>query len=89
MDTKKKIDKSNFYNYIVANDISLKYLEDVYLYQSKGIPVIKKNSIIKIKRGCCKNYDEFYGIVASNNKIDLIIRKNTITYIRIDKDDYR
>lgn len=78
---KKNIDKSNFYNYIVDRDISLKYLEDAYEYQSKDPPIFYKGNIIKIKKGCHPNYNDFYGIVLEDSKT-----KTTIGYNRINKD---
>lgn len=78
---KKNIDKSNFYNYIVDRDIPLKYLEDAYNYQSKGAPVFYKGNIIKIKKGCHPDYNNFYGILLEDSKT-----KTTIGYNRINKD---
>ena len=78
---KKKIDKSNFYNYIIDHDISLKYLEDVYSEQCKGPPVFYKGNIIKIKKGCHPNYNDFYGILLEDSNM-----KTIIGYNRINKD---
>jgi hypothetical protein len=70
--------KKNFKNFFESHDIPLQYLEDIYEVQSKGKPVVKKNSLIKIKG----NYytDAEYGVVVD------VIDKNTVKYIHVNKD---
>ena len=75
---KGQVSKANFKNFFESHDIPLQYLEDMYDIQSKGLPVVKKNSLIKIKG----NYytDAEYGVVVE------VIDKNTVKYLHVNKD---
>ena len=69
--------KKKFLKFFESHDIPLQYLEDMYDIQSKGLPVVKKNSLIKIKG----NYytDAAYGVVVE------VIDKNTVKYLYVNK----
>ena len=69
--------KKKFLKFFESHDIPLQYLEDMYDIQSKGLPVVKKNSLIKIKG----NYytDAAYGVVVE------VIDKNTVKYLHVNK----
>ena len=75
---KGPVSKANYLKFFESHDISLKYLEDMYELQSKGVPNIKKNSLIKIKGGW--NTDAEYGVVVKQ------ISKSTIEYVSVNKD---
>jgi hypothetical protein len=83
---KKKIDKSNFFNYIIDHNISLKYLEDVYSKQCIGYPVFHMGDVIKIKKGCAENYDDFYGFVLEEYNHNNFNMTDSIYYYKINKD---
>lgn len=83
---KKKIDKSNFFNYIIDHNISLKYLEDVYSKQCIGYPVFHKGDVIKIKKGCADNYEDFYGFVLEEYNHNNFNMTDSIYYYKINKD---
>ena len=71
---KGSITKANILKFFEKHDISLKYLEDVYIHQSKGIPVIKMDALIKINKPCCE-----YGVVIDNTN------NTCVKYLRLDK----
>jgi hypothetical protein len=78
---KGPVTKANFLKFFESHDISLKYLEDVYAHQSKGKPVIKKNSLFKIKKGGgVYKGNAIYGVVVDN------IGKSNVKYIAITED---
>jgi hypothetical protein len=78
---KGPITKANFLKFFEKHDISLKYLEDVYAHQSKGKPVVKKNSLFKIKKGGgVYKGNAIYGVVVDN------IGKSNVKYIAITED---
>lgn len=83
---KKKIDKSNFFNYIIDHDISLKYLEDAYSKQCIGYPVYHIGNVIKIKKGCAENYEKFYGLVLEEYNNKDFNMTDSIYYYKINKD---
>lgn len=83
---KKKIDKSNFFNYIIDHNISLKYLEDVYNKQCIGYPIYHIGDIIKIKKGCAENYKDFYGFVLEEFNHNNFNMTDSIYYYKINKD---
>lgn len=83
---KKNIDKSNFVNYIVDHNISLKYLEDAYSKQCIGYPVYHIGDVIKIKKGCAKNYEDFYGFVLEEYNHNNFNMTDSIYYYKINKD---
>ena len=83
---KKKIDKSNFFNYIMDHNISLKYLEDVYSKQCIGYPVYHIGDIIKIKKGCANNYEDFYGFVIEEYNHNNFNMTDSIYYYKINND---
>lgn len=83
---KKKIDKSNFFNYIMDHNISLKYLEDVYSKQCIGYPVFHIGDIIKIKKGCAENYEDFYGFVLEEYNHNNFNMTDSIYYYKINND---
>ena len=83
---KKKIDKSNFFNYIIDHNISLKYLEDVYSKQCIGYPVFHKGDVIKIKKGCAENYEDFYGFVLEEYNHNNFNMTDSVYYYKINKD---
>ena len=83
---KKKIDKSNFFNYIIDHNISLKYLEDVYSKQCIGYPVFHKGDVIKIKKGCAENYEDFYGFVLEEYNHHNFNMTDYVYYYKINRD---
>lgn len=83
---KKKIDKSNFFNYIIDHNISLKYLEDVYSKQCIGYPVFHKGDVIKIKKGCAYKYEDFYGFVIEEYNHNNFNMTDTVYYYKINRD---
>ena len=56
----------------------LKYLEDMYMLQSKGKPIVELNTLIKIKSNSYT--DAEYGVVIE------CIGKNTVKYVSVNKD---
>jgi len=76
--TKGPSSKANYKKFFQSHDISLKYLEDMYIVQSKGKPVIELNTLIKIKNDSYT--DTEYGVVVE------CIGKNTVNYVSLNKD---
>jgi len=70
--------KTNYKKFFQSHDISLKYLEDMYMLQSKGKPVIELNTLIKIKSNSYT--DAEYGVVVEK------IKKDTVKYVSVNKD---
>jgi len=68
--------KANYLKFFQSHDISLKYLEDMYMIQSKGKPVIEKNALIKIKENSYS--DAEYGVVVDVNQ-------SNISYVSVNK----
>ena len=74
---KGSVSKANFLKFFQSHDIPLQYLEDIYLVQYKGTPVIETNALIKINGWYT---DAEYGVVVKH------IGKSTIEYISVTKD---
>ena len=70
--------KTNYLKFFQSHDISLKYLEDMYMLQSKGKPEIKINSLIKIDNIRHTNIE--YGVVVEVNG------NSNIKYIGLTED---
>ena len=70
--------KTNFLKFFQSHDISLKYLEDMYIVQSKGKPIVELNTLIKIKKDW--HTDAEYGVVVEK------INKDTVKYVSVNKD---
>ena len=68
--------KTNYKKFFQSHDISLKYLEDMYMLQSKGKPEIKINSLIKIKENSYS--DAEYGVVVD-------VYQSNISYVSVNK----
>ena len=70
--------KENYLMFFQFHDIPLQFLEDMYDKQSKGMPVVKKNSLIEIK-------DDYthaaYGVVVKERQKG----KSSVEYIIVDK----
>jgi hypothetical protein len=69
--------KANYKKFFKSHDIPLQYLEDMYIVQSKGAPVIETNALIKINGWYT---DAEYGVVVKH------IGKSTIEYVSVTKD---
>tara|TARA_B100001287_G_scaffold13015_1_gene9756 strand:+ start:577 stop:1425 length:849 start_codon:yes stop_codon:yes gene_type:complete len=72
------ITKANVLKFFLSHDIPLQYLEDMYILQSKGMPVVKKKSLIEIKRHKMKTE---YGVVVKERQKG----KSIVEYIIVDK----
>ena len=72
---KGKKTKSGFLEFFKKNDISLKYLEDLYEYQEKGMPQLIKGSVVKFHNNWWGNY----------GKIIKVERKQVIYLVLNDK----
>lgn len=83
---KKNIDKSNFFNYIIDHNVPLEYLEYAYRKQCIGYPVYHIGDIIKIKKGCANNYEDFYGFVIEEYNHNNFNMTDSIYYYKINID---
>ena len=70
--SKGKKTKEGFIEFFKKTDISLKYLEDVYEYQMKGLPKLDVGDIVKIY-----NSTSYYGIVCNIKKMHVKFIKLT------------
>lgn len=70
--------KANYKKFFKSHDISLKYLEDMFIVQSKGKPIVELNTLIKIKKDRYTNTE--YGAVVKQ------IGKDIVEYVSLDKD---
>lgn len=68
--------KANYLKFFQSHDISLKYLEDMYMLQSKGKPVIEVNALIKIKEN--RYSDAVYGVVVE-------VHHSNVKYVSVNK----
>ena len=68
--------KANYLKFFQSHDISLKYLEDMYMLQSKGKPVIEVNALIKIKKN--RYSDAVYGVVVE-------VHHSNVKYVSVNK----
>ena len=63
----------------------MKYLEDVYSKQCIGYPVFHMGDIIKIKKGCAENYEDFYGLVLEEYNHNNFNMTDSVYYYKINK----
>jgi len=76
--SKGKKTKAGFIEFFKKKDISLKYLEDLYEHQKKGLPKLNIGDIIKIY-----NSVSYHGVVCNINKthVKFIALTNNLTHV--------